>query len=135
VLLDPSVTITSNAGMPPIQGSATIVQQRLPAIYALPAGPGLTLNCSVFAPAGDVAVWFLSSPADPVSAGHGTIWIDLGSFFIVASVVLPGTQHAVLGLPVPNDPGLRGRPLVLQAFGASLVTPWHWSNPVEFVLD
>lgn len=116
LLLDPGVTLVSFGAAPGFAGFTNSYVRRLPSLTATGAAPGGTLRTDLHSTQGQLTILFASLLADPVVVpGVGQLWLDPGSMFVLDVGIQDRSEHRSTNIPIPNNPALRGLPLVLQA--------------------
>ncbi len=91
---------------------------RLPILLVLGVGPGK----AAFAPSAD-----LSS----ILGGFGSLYEVVPGPFVLSGGLTSLKGQALVKLPVPNDPTLKGQKLLWQAVARNLSAPFNWlTNPV-----
>jgi hypothetical protein len=131
LVVDPAVVLTP----PPVRLTTTTIR-RMPALAAAGGELGHRIDLDLYSPTGEWYGVFAALPSPPFSIPpFGDQWMDFASEFLLLVGVQGSSEHAKHPVPVPNDPSLRGLPLVFQSLGGSLAqASLTLSNPAPVVL-
>jgi hypothetical protein len=127
VRIDPAVKLLPASGSPPVTGPGAVSFGRIPALSASGGPPGGTAKTDLYAASGELALLFAGHAADPIALGIGSLWIKPDPLMLLDASVMPGGEHQIVNVPIPNDPALAGVPIVFQSVvigaGPALSTP------------
>ncbi len=131
-----NVDFVTVAGTPPIAGSGQVVVDALPALVTSSATRGTPFSIRLASTPGDPFVVAIAAPADPVAVSEGAVFVDPSALVVVASTAQGPSGVTTFGVPVPADPTLVGRAVVVQAASFAIPTGrLRLSNPAGVVVD
>ena len=126
---DPFARITGK-----IEGFAAR-QEKLPILTATGGKIGQAINTELFVHKGQLWVFYESLPWTPLKVADFGNTLLHPNFLILLGVGVTSTDSRLMfKLPIPNDSGWRGIPILQQGFAGNFVDGFRYSNAVGMIM-
>jgi hypothetical protein len=135
--VDPAVRVIPTNGAPPILG-AMVTTRRLAALQVRGAPIGGTVSTDVYSPQGDLVIFAVGLPGDPVSVPFlgGFFYLDLTTPLITLPPGVQGpSEHFSFSYVQPNNPSLVARRFTYQYLCGTAANGFQLSNPATVVVE